>query len=174
MVLAIDIDGVLRDFVGSLCRQYHRDFPSHQIKPVTRFGLHEFFPIGPAICDYMYRVRNTEIFRFAEPYPGAVEFLDLLMADGQHVALVTSQPAGTELSTMLWLSENRMIYSSLHFANKKEIVRADILLDDGVVNLESAGRKVRAVCFDRPWNKGWRGERVHHYGDFIGLIHKRG
>ncbi|MEJ2050598.1 MAG: hypothetical protein P8Y60_12325 [Calditrichota bacterium] len=45
----IDLDGVVRDFVGSLTRVYKFHFPEHEVLPVISRRLEDFFPIGDQI-----------------------------------------------------------------------------------------------------------------------------
>jgi len=55
------------------------------------------------------------------------------------------------------------------------MVLTDVYLDDNTDNLialSSYGH--RAVCFDRPWNQDWHGERVYSYREFIELLTRPG
>ena len=51
--LLIDVDGVLRDFIGGLASIYQREYPDHKIKPVVSRDLHDNFPIGQEIYRFM-------------------------------------------------------------------------------------------------------------------------
>ena len=49
----VDLDGVVRDFIGSLIHVYKVIYPDHSILPVTSRRLEDFFPIGEEIYKFM-------------------------------------------------------------------------------------------------------------------------
>lgn len=174
MRVAIDIDGVLRNFTGSVGKVYAREFPDHKVEPITEWGIHKFFPIGEAIYDFVFKAHAEEIFTKAEAYRGAATFMRTLKARKHEVWIVTSQPAGQEGYTIQWLRDNGIVYDSIAFTNSKPVVDCDIFLDDGTHNLTAirdAGKF--AVALDRPWNSGYTGLRVKTYREFLDLL-KRG
>lgn len=168
---AIDIDGVLRDFVGSLLVQYAKDFPYHEVDHINEWDLHKFFPIGKSIYDYAFNVKAKEIFENAPMFPGAREFIDDLRVRGHHVCLLTQQPRGKEIHTLNWLYESGIPYDSIAFSAEKGLFDFELILDDAEHNLRAvraAGK--RAICFDRPYNQNWDGERVKTYQEFLELV----
>lgn len=171
MTIAVDIDGVLRDFVSALIESYKKDFPGHEVQPVTEWGLEKFFPIGKGIYSYAFTERRVEVFEKAKPYDKAKEFVAELRRRGHHVCLLTTQPRANEHLTLNWLVLMGIEYDSIVFSSRKDLFRFDVLLDDAEHNLRavrSAG--ARAICFDRPWNQKWDGERVTSYEEFLKLI----
>ena len=71
----IDLDGVIRDFIGSLIKVYNRIHPDHQVLPVNSRKLETFFPLGQKVYQFMKPGYIEEIMEEAEPYPGAIEAL---------------------------------------------------------------------------------------------------
>jgi 5'(3')-deoxyribonucleotidase len=173
MNLAIDVDGVLRNFVAALTRQYLSDFPEHEarVQPVTEWGIDKFFPLGNDIYRYAFETRVEAIFTTAPAYPGAKDFIDDLKAAGHKVFIVTTQKIGTEKYTVQWLHSHHIDnYDGLIFTAHKELVRCDYLLDDGPHNLDAFNLHGIAIAFDQPWNQKWEGCRARTYDEFRELI----
>ena len=171
MKLAIDIDGVLRNFCESLIEQYGKDYPDHKVGFINKWELEHFFPIGKGIYDYAFKIKAKEVFENAEPFAGARWFTEQLRRNGHYVCLLTQQPKGAEVFTLNWIQKHGIAYDSIAFSKEKELFNYDILLDDAEHNLRaarSAGRK--AVCMSRPYNKNWDGERVSCWAEFLILI----
>ena len=171
MRLAIDIDGVLRDFCGALIAQYKIDFPGHRVGFINQWELEHFFPIGKEIYEYAFNTRAQEIFEDADEFVGAMAFLKHLKEAGHHVALISSQPNTKIIHTVNWITAHGAVYDSLVFTWEKGLFNYDILLDDAEKNLKNArdnGR--RAVCFDQPYNENWDGERVKTYQEFLEIV----
>lgn len=154
MIVAIDVDGVLRNFTDKLIEVYQRENPSHTVKPITAWDLSMFFHIGNDIWDFAFSKHAKEIFEDAHAYPGASSFTKHLIIMGHKIIIVTTQPRGNEVHTINWLIKNDIQYDSIAFTKDKHIIDADIFLDDSPDNI----RKLReygkfAVVMRRPWNE---------------------
>ena len=173
MRIGIDIDGVLRDFVGALQWQHHIDYPNIKPMKITEWGIEKFFPMGDWIYSYIYKFRPKEIFELADEYENSVWMMRELRRAGHDIWILTTQPQGTEKYTLNWLENKCIEYDHLVFTEKKLLVDCDIYLDDSPHQLQSlglAGKKV--VAFDRPWNRKWSGPRVQTHQEFLDLIEK--
>ena len=171
MRIGVDIDGVLRDFVGSLRFQYRIDYPEANIKKVTEWGIEKFFPMGNWIYDYMYKWRPKEIFELADEYDNAVWMMRELRCAGHDIWILTTQPQGTEKYTLNWLEAKCIEYDHLVFTEKKLLVDCNIYLDDSPNQLASLGAAGKwVVAFDRPWNQKWGGLRVKTHSEFLILV----
>lgn len=189
MRLAIDADGVLRDFVGKLEQVYDREVLRTGFKgfpytvewrqPVTKYGIHEFFSIGNNIYDFAFREHAKEIFLEAKPYPGAMEFMDKLFRD--HTIIIATAQSNTSLImyTTEWLDLHSIPYHEFYATlNGVKNVQADLLLDDCTKNLIDFdeneiefGKPISyPICMDRPWNQDWKGYRVHSFEDFLEYV----
>lgn len=166
----IDVDGVLRDFIGSLTRVYQREFPGQQVLPVTSRRLEDFFPIGGGIYDFMDRRHVEEIMEEADAYPGAVESLQRWQAV-YDIIVATAQPPLGWFPTLIWLGRHKVPCREVHLIQEKERLVADAMLDDFVENLVNfaAGGRL-AVCLEQPWNRDWQGPRVASVGEFFTFI----
>ena len=170
--VGIDLDEVVRDFVGSLNRWYAIDHPDHWIKEITEWNLAPFYPIGAGINEYAFEQRAKEILEGAEVCKGAIEMLEALKARGCEVWIINA-PArrGHELFACNWLAEHKIPYNHLAFTVKKYRIDCHVYLDDGQHNLEALRDSGKfAVAWTKPWNKGWVGPRVSSYDRFLELI----
>ena len=171
MRIGVDVDGVPRDFVGSLQRQYAVDFPDHVMSPVTQWDLHHFFPIGKAIYPYAFDTRAKEIFEGADPYPGAYAAMIALKERGHEIVYVTTQPRGKEVHTINWLLKHNFPYDGLVITGIKDIANCDVYIDDGPHNvkvLQATGKEV--VIYDQPWNRLSLGDRVYSLQQFLDIV----
>lgn len=166
----IDLDGVVRDFVGSLIRVYKKVYPEHDILPVQSRELEKYFPIGEKVYQFMAPGYIEDIMEGAEPYPGAVEALNRWENDFE-IVVVTAQPAITRASTYLWIGKHRIPTNEVHISYYKYEIDGIALLDDFVDNLEEFAATGRlAVCLDQPWNQHWKGPRVKSVDEFFRLV----
>ena len=171
MRIGVDVDGVLRDFVGKLILQYHEDYPGHEVLPVTDWGLNLFFPIGNAIFPYAFDHRAREIFEGADPYPGAISAMIALKERGHEIFYVTTQPRGKEVHTINWILKHNLPYDGIVITGIKNAVNCDIFIDDGPHNIKAlreAGKL--AVCFSQPWNRFVTGDRVKTLQEFVEIV----
>jgi 5'(3')-deoxyribonucleotidase len=168
----IDLDGVVRDFVGSLIRVYNRVHPDHQVKPVNSRKLEDFFPIGPAIYNFMEPGFAEEIIENAHPLPGAVEALKRWKNEYE-IVIVTSQPDNIRALTYNWIGKYDLPTNEVHITYQKSTIAGLVLLDDFTDNLQEFADNGRlAVCMDQPWNKDWPGLRVKTVDEFFYLLQK--
>ena len=157
--IALDVDGVLRDFVSSLQHQYTEDyigFDNHWMKPVSKWDLAEFFSIGASIYQYIYEERTREIFYRARPYQGAVDFVKTLRYLGHKVIICTSQNKDSFYYTFEWLEKCDILYDGIFCKIDsflpKSMLDVDLLLDDYPNNCDNRN-KDNFILMDRPWNQ---------------------
>lgn len=162
MIIALDIDGTIRDFIGSLNWYYDKDYPDHIRVPVVKsWDLGRYYPLGYEIYDYAFKKHGYDIMKNALPYDDARWFCkQLYSVDNEkiltdHLILATSQRnADCKKATIEWLAYYSIEYADIYFSSRKELLNADILIDDYHVNLNKwaeTGRK--AICIQRPWNQ---------------------
>jgi len=171
MKIALDIDGVLRDFCSQLIKVYKEDFPDHEVKPIGTWYFETSFPIGKA--NYKYYVEQGErIFRDAPMYDGAVEFVDSLKNLGHSIIYLTNQPRGLESATAYWIAKNLPEVDGIVISKNKFLFDFDILLDDAPHNIkECFANGKQAVFYTQKWNEAEDGySRVNSYNDFLELI----
>jgi len=186
MNIAIDVDGVVRDFVGALTKVYLQEYPNHKdyVKPVQTWGLHKYFPIGKDIYDFAYDKRVKEVFyEEATPYDGVIEGLEKLKEMGHSLIFLTHQNKKSAEWTIKWIQYYEIPYTLIDIvyenhngngSNGKEHTDYDIYIDDSPDNIErlvAAGKHV--VRMVRPWNEGKNlGEAyaVNKFEDFVNYV----
>jgi 5'(3')-deoxyribonucleotidase len=172
MLIGLDLDGVLRDFVGSLKKQYRIDYPKHVVQTVSAWDLAKFFPIGKKIYPYFSERRPRQVFYNAKPFLWAVEFVRQLKRAGHDIWIITNIPRDGRIATLEWLEKYHIPYDHLSFTNEKHHVKCDIYLDDCPDVLQKLYLKTdgAVVCMDRPWNQTVRcAYRVKSYDEFLAL-----
>ncbi|GAB4376299.1 MAG: hypothetical protein Kow0042_22460 [Calditrichia bacterium] len=169
----IDLDGVTRDFIGSLIRFYKQEYPDHHIEEVNSRRLEDFFQIGEEIYKFMEAGRIEQIMEEAEPYPGALEALNYWQKQFE-IIVVTAQPEVSRAATYRWIGKHNIPTNEVHITYYKSRIPGIALLDDFVDNLEEFAETGRlAVCLDQPWNREWKGPRVHSLDEFFKLVKNR-
>lgn len=168
--LIIDVDGVLRDYIGSVNRVYQREYPDHTIKAVDSRQLEDFYPLGKKIYQFLDGELAWEILADAPEYPGAIEALHRWENEFD-IIIGTAQPREWRYPTLAWLGNHRVPGSAVYFSYDKFRIPGIAILDDFEDNLEKFAATGRlAVCLDQPWNRRWNGPRVKTVEEFFGYV----
>ncbi|MGH1363803.1 MAG: 5' nucleotidase, NT5C type [Calditrichia bacterium] len=168
--LLIDVDGVLRDFIGSLTQVYKREHPGHVVGEVDSRRLEDFYPIGKAIYSFMDEQFAGEILRDAPALKGAADSMRRWEAKFE-LCIATNQPPAGRFPTLEWLGKHHIACNTVYIKRDKYLLDGYALLDDFVDNLtafEATGRL--AVCLDQPWNQHWDGPRVSDVDSFFAYV----
>lgn len=174
--VALDVDGVIRDFITGLEREYDRAFPGKWRKPVDKWGLHEFFEIGKGIYEFAWHSDYTyDIFAFSPIYPEAKIFCDYIH-DNHTLVIATNQPSYMSTdATVDWLNGNEIRYHDLFMGEHKFLIDFDFLIDDKlstIIDYRKAGIG-RPIIYDQPWNKvddDSDFDRAYSYNNIIRLL----
>lgn len=174
--LGIEIDEVVRDFIGRLIEVYRSHYPEHTITPReewSHYSLQDYFPIRNDIYDFFVKQVPYEIYLQASVLEGAREMLEELRKYA-NITLISSQPTKEiERLTLEWLEKNSIPFNDVLFTYEKERYRGLYLLDDCAFNLERVRKAKRAVPVmyegEYPWHEKWEGLRVKKHKDFTEL-----
>lgn len=176
MDILLDMDDVLCHFVPRVLQYWNEDHPDRAkaLDEITNWTISE--NLGEGGRDFVRSVmRYNHLYEYLEPVAGAIQGVKDLMALGHDVSIVTSVPKSATTAydgKMQWVRNHMPFFPLDHVCafGRKYKVRGDILLDDGLHNLEPFSKVARAVAFDRPWNKTWAGERVTSWPEFVALV----
>lgn len=174
MIILTDVDGVLADFIGELCR-YH--LPNHKPKDFTRWKLEE----NLGTVDRVYAeqaIRSPGFCEGLRMYPGAKGFLEKLRKKGTVIAVTACTPTRhwpgerIEWCTRRGFSRNEIILSP---GPLKHLVFGDYLIEDRLdtaIQWQDNNPYGQAILIDRPWNQGstYAVERVHSYREALDAI----
>jgi len=183
--IAVDIDGVLRDFTHSLNKAYNEAHPGAPVMYPDHkdFGLHKLYPIGKDIYDFVWKTHAWDCLFDADPFEGAIEFMQELKTESREIILLTAQPTPeAKMATMDWIYDQGLlevvddiviISGGKDNLNKALIPSVNILVDDYIKNLECVQWSgIFPICFTRPWNSKWTGTRVANYEELLIAIEK--
>ena len=161
MIIKIDIDGVIRDTFTEMCAVYNELFDTNlTVDDIVSYDTAVSFPLIKNKLNiddsnwWFFDEHGGRVFS-AKPILGAIKALRSLMDAGHEVAICSHQPRKIgRLTTIKFLDENNIPYTSLHFTKDKWQVRGDFLIDDNPEFLyhsnETAKSKIgRASCRER-------------------------
>lgn len=163
MRILCDIDGVMADCLKhwiNLLNRYHNEGLIHS--DITEWDVHPF--CKNATPQQVYGFLNEPgFFLHLDPIPGAVETVQKFIADGHEVVFVTACTHGHK-DKRTWLQRHLPDFDlkNLIFAERKELVHGDVLIDDRPLNLrawQKAHPDGTAICFAHPYNKEYQGPR---------------
>lgn len=147
-VILLDIDGVIIDFVGPICRYFGCQEPRYW--DLRDLGLDKG-EIDSLVCR---RDFCTEL----DPYHAALDFLIDLREIGRVVAVTSPYDR-----SRYWASERYHVLRSLGFAKQdiiigkdKSLIWGDVLIDDCPENVSSfvgSNPERSGLLLDRPWNR---------------------
>lgn len=158
MIIAVDMDGVLVDFNRKLVEYMNeRGYPDLTYQGITTFYYEELLgPEGGKLAhDWIDR---DEVYDGLEPEDGALEGIERLH-EFARVVIVTSALPSMANAKQRWLREHGFQHKDWVLARDKNLVEADLLIDDAVHNVEAWIKTGRpAILYDRPWNRSWERE----------------
>lgn len=159
MTILVDMDDTMTDLCGAWCAWLNKKHAT-QVQPedIKEWDMAVAFP--HLTEDALYEpFRHKSVWRTVKPKPGARTYLKRLVDDGHEVYIVTA----TDYRSIKWKFDcliRRYFpfvpWSNLIVASKKQMVRGDVLLDDGVHNL--MGGAYRKLLMDAPHNRAYDAE----------------
>ena len=175
MLVGLDIDGVIRNFVKAVRTKYKEVYPDHDVPVVTEWNISKIYPIGEEIYDFCFKKHTKEIFYDAEPYEGSKRFVNELSAKHEVVIITSQTTPDCKVFTMRWLADHGFLDMIKHVAMcgngggvfRKHMVKVDVLIDDRVKNLHlSEENGIHGIGPRRTWNDG-RWDRLYDSYDEI-------
>lgn len=162
LIILLDLDDVLNNqnelWIESLNSTYKLNVKYEDIKD---WNISQFYP--SLSNDELYSpVSNPGLVPRMSPQKDSIQFTKEWHNRG-HTIMVTTSTSTENIDTKShWLKKHYGWFTcgNLILTHKKQLIRGDILIDDGVHNLlpdkeigiESIYMK---LCFDRPWNRGF-------------------
>ena len=157
-IIAIDVDGVLRDNLGIMVDIYNETFERQmEISDVREFKTEVSFPLiekelGVKASDFFFHAHAKEVFLDAPPYWHVKEDIERLK-DFADVIIITYQKDYTNKRyTLEWLEKNGIEPNGICFLRDKTLVHCDALIDDNDWNF--LGTHVgTSVLVTQPYNE---------------------
>lgn len=156
MLILVDMDGVITDFTGAVCREHNKE-TGEDLKPedITGWELKDF-----GIKDETWQ--KPKFFRALDPYAGAIETLWKMQILGHKLWIVTNamNVEYIEKEKAEWVRENIPFVRGIVFTDKKHELLGDILIDDCPEYLEKyPGTTVK---INHPYNKGVKADYTYN------------
>ena len=157
--ILIDIDDTIENlcetWVDWLNKQYGT---SVQYNEITEWNMSKFFPnlTKEQVFEPLY---NPKLWDYVQPKPGAVEYVKKLIAEGYNVYLCTTTDYRNVRPKFEKIIQKHFPYinwNQVIIARRKQMINADVLVDDGVHNLEN-GNYIK-ILFTAPHNRGYDAE----------------
>ncbi len=181
MRLGIDLDGVVADFNNGWIQVYNAEFgtdlTADQVKTWDAALDLTHFEDLPRFWRWARRGDGPSIFRWFQPYPGAVEAIETLAGD-HDIVILTVKPDWAVHDTLAWIAEHRIPTREIHLRDDKWRVPCDVYLDDSPFQLPDLvrHRPGAEVCrYVRPWNEPVPGARdVTGWDGFLAVVRSLG
>lgn len=180
--LGIDLDGVVADFNRGWITAYNDSFGAGLATEMvdswdSPLELTHFSDMV-AFWAWARDHDGTSVFRYLQPYPGAIEMLRALNLDGHDIVVLTAKPDWAVHDTLEWISDHRIPTREIHFTEHKHRIECDIYLDDApeqVQSLATHRASTATICrFVRPWNLATENAvDVHDWDEFHVLVKER-
>lgn len=174
--ILVDMDDVLVNllptWVGRLNYLYGTDVDYNEIR---EWDMTQFFPTLTE--DELSAILCTEEFwKLVKPKNAAASTLQLLLASGHKILVVTSSHYETVAHKMrecLLYHFPFIEWGDVIVASKKQMIRGDVLIDDGIHNL--VGGDYAKILMDAPHNRHYDAEengmtRVQNWEDIYAKI----
>ena len=115
-----------------------------------------------------------------EPMPGAAEALKHFMDEGHEVYIVTAteiEHVEEKMKGLLFRYFPFLSWEQVIITCRKQMIRGDVLIDDGIHNLE--GGEYKKIMFTAPHNRHYDAEgngmiRVHTWDEVVRIIDQQG
>ena len=176
MTVLVDMDDTIELLVPAWVRGVNAAYGTNvPASAVTSWDVSAAFP--GLTREQVYEIpMRPGFWDTVEPMPGAAEGLKRLMAAGHEVFIVTATPfdsvpekiGGYLLSHFPFLTKDRVIITG-----NKQMIRGDVLIDDGIHNLE--GGDYEKILFTASHNRNYNAAahgmtRVNGWDEIDGVI----
>ena len=159
MTILIDMDdtieSLLKAWVNGVNMKYGR---SVSCEDVTSWDVSAAFP--GLTREEVYAVPLEQGFwKTVEPIPGAAEAIQRFMDAGHEVFIVTATPYESvteKMTDVLFRYFPFLTWKQLIITSRKQLIRGDVLIDDGVHNLE--GGDYVKILMTAPHNRNYDAE----------------
>lgn len=142
---------------------------------VTDWDISTFFP-ALTTDEVFYPLHQEDFWKRVKPMPDAIEYLKRLMDDGSNVYLCTCTDYRNVRPKYEYIIQKHFPYidwSQVIVASKKQMINADVLVDDGVHNL--CGGDYYKILFTAPHNRAFDAEahgmtRADNWGEVYRIV----
>lgn len=176
LTVLVDMDDTIEDLLGSWVAFLNKTHGTN-VEPndVSGWDVSKFFPTltKPQVFAPLY---DDDLWRTVKPIDSAADVLQQLIADGHTVYIVTSSLYETlpvKMTEVLFKYFPFLKWDDVIITKHKQLIRGDVLVDDGVHNLE--GGDYLKILMDAPHNRTYNAtdggmHRVTDWNEIYELI----
>ena len=176
MTILVDMDDTMEQLLKALVKRANERFCRYvTVDEITDWSIVCAYPgiEKKQILDFM---REPDFWEDVEPVPGALEGLKHFMDEGHEVYIVTAtevQHVKDKMEDVLFRYFPFLSWSQVIITSRKQMIRGDVLIDDGVHNLE--GGEYKKILVTAPYNRDYDAEangmiRVHGWDEIVRII----
>ena len=176
MTILVDMDDTIEQLLDAWIRRtnekYGRDVAYEDIRS---WDVSEAYP--GLTREQVYAIpMEPGFWKTVKPVPGAAEALQRLMAAGHEVYIVTAtlqDNVPEKMDDLLFRYFPFLSWNQVIITHRKQLIRGDVLIDDGVHNLE--GGEFGKLLMTAPHNVGFDAEahgmiRVNNWAEIEEVI----
>ena len=166
------IERLLEELVNRANRKYHQNVA---VEDVTDWAIAPAFE-GITKRQILDAMNAPGFWLDVEPIPGAAEALKHFMDEGHEVYIVTAtepEHVTDKMRDLLFRCFPFLSWKQVIITCNKQLIRGDVLIDDGIHNLE--GGDYRKILFTAPYNRNYDAEandmiRVSSWDEIIRIV----
>ena len=176
MTILIDMDDTIESLLKAWVRGVNSKYGrSVSYEEIDSWDVSLAYP--GLTHEQVYAVPHEKGFwKTVEPIPGAAEAMRHFMDAGHEVFIVTATPYESvteKMSDLLFRYFPFLSWKQLIITSRKQLIRGDVLIDDGVHNLE--GGDYIKILMTAPHNRNYDAEangmiRVHTWAEIEEII----
>lgn len=156
MTILVDMDDtieqLLKAWIRGVNEKYHRSVSCEEI---TSWDVSAAYP--GLTRQQVYDIpMQPGFWKTVDPMPGAAEVLQRFMAGGHNVFIVTATPHESvpeKMEDLLFRYFPFLTWDQVIVTSRKQMIRGDVLIDDGVHNLE--GGDYIKILMTAPHNRSY-------------------
>lgn len=168
--LGIDMDEVMADLMPEWIRRINKiTGKDYTVNDVTNWNVPKSLNLDEELC--LKILEDKDLYNNLDPIDGAIKTIKELN-EKYDLYIVSYAPTNISLKHKgVWLNKYLPFIERRQwiFTQSKHLIDLDILIDDGIHNLETF--KGRAILFTRPWNVECnKFERVNNWKEVRDLL----
>ena len=159
MTILVDMDDVIENLSVAWIDYLNRKYGTNVDRETVRdWDMAEAFPeLKP---EQVYApLKDAELWKSVEPKEGAAEYMQKLIDEGNELYIVTSSAYDTiqiKMDEVLFRYFPFIDWNHVIITSNKQMVRGDVLIDDGVHNLINGDYE--KILFNTPYNRDFSAE----------------
>lgn len=154
LTILVDMDDTIENLIGTWVEYLNERFgTSVSHEDITEWDMTKAFP-SLTKAEVFSPIFENDFWKRVPPIDGAAEALQKLIEEGHRVIIVTAsayQTLAVKMDDVLFRYFPFLSWDNVIITSQKQLIRGDVLVDDGIHNLE--GGKYYKILVDGPHNR---------------------